>query len=303
MGYGSVKTKIIALFLTCMAMLYPMLTLETLKLLPCRTLGEGTCPRKFMIMDYDIECWRDVRHVQIFWGIAMPMLFMFVLGIPAIILASVLYHRDRMDEKKTHVRLNAIMAGYKIDRKWWGVVVMLRKALFISTGLFLKDFGSMVQIFGGVFVIAVFTYLHFVSDPYITLVSGRDAITSEYTDSKKSDILHKMEGSNLMVEMLTLYSMLLFTDAAVGSSYKIKQGVGVAMFFVNILHMSWLLLCLVMRAHREKKIGKKADKAIMMTLKLTDKTKRKWKRISFLKILKKASRFIGLRVGLVKSPK
>merc|ERR1711871_822204 len=50
--YGSMKTKIIALFLTCMAMLYPMLTLETPKLLPCRTIGEGSCPRKFMIMDY-----------------------------------------------------------------------------------------------------------------------------------------------------------------------------------------------------------------------------------------------------------
>ena len=110
-------------------------------------------------------------------------------------------------------------------------------------------------------------------------MSGRDVITGEYNESEKSDILHKMEGSNLMVEMLTLYSMLLFTDAAVGSSYEIKQGVGVAMFFVNIFHMTWFIVCLLMRAHREKKLGKTASRSVAVAIKLTDKAKSKWKRV------------------------
>lgn len=302
--YGSFTTKIIALFVTVIAMLYPMLTLETLKMLPCRTIGsyqDSSCPRKFMMVDYDIECWRDLRHSHAYWGVAIPMLFMYVLGIPAFVLSAVLYHRDKLDEKKTHVRLNSVMAGFKMNRKWWCVVVMLRKALFISAGLFLKDYGSMIQIFGGVMVIAIFTYLHFVSDPYINIMSGRDANTGAYTNDKLSDILHKMEGSSLMVEMLTLYVMLLFTDAKIGSSYEVKQVVGVCMFLLNNAHLCWMIICLIMRGHREKKFGKKANNLIEKTIRKADQAYSRWIRINMCKSLKKWTfHLMALAVGKTK---
>ena len=62
---------------TVLDMLYPVLTLETLKMLPCTTLyaAPNSCDtRRFMMIDLDIECGRDVRHGMIL-AIAMSEMY------------------------------------------------------------------------------------------------------------------------------------------------------------------------------------------------------------------------------------
>ena len=233
--YGSLFTKCIALMVTVLDMLYPVLTLETLKMLPCTTLyaAPNSCDtRRFMMIDLDIECGRDVRHGMIL-AIAMPMLWIYVLGIPTFALFQIIYHRNQMDDKKTHIRLNAIMAGFKTNKKWWSVVVMMRKALFITAAIMMKDFGPFIQIFSGAFVICIFTYLHFTNAPYIHVWIGVDEETCEYVETIKSDVLHQMEGGSLMIELITLFCMLVMTDKRMGEIHLFKIWLGIFMCVQN----------------------------------------------------------------------
>ena len=160
MYYGSFWTKCVALSVTVFDMLYPVLTLETLKLLPCTTVyrAENECDsRRFMMIDLDIECGRDIRHATILYGFGLPMLWLFVLGIPAMVLLQVFWHRKNLNSKKTHIRFNAIMAGFKLNKKWWTVVVMARKASFIAAAIMLK---ILVHFFKFSVVHLFFVFLH-----------------------------------------------------------------------------------------------------------------------------------------------
>ena len=134
-----------------------------------------------------------------------------------------------MDDKKTHIRLNAIMAGFKTNKKWWSVVVMMRKALFITAAIMMKDFGPFIQIFSGAFVICIFTYLHFTNAPYIHVWIGVDEETCEYVETIKSDVLHQMEGGSLMIELITLFCMLVMTDQRMGEIHLFKIWLGIFM--------------------------------------------------------------------------
>jgi len=206
--YGSLFTKLIALVITVLDNLYPVLTLETLKLLPCTTMFQGENPcdnRKFMMIDLDIECGRDVRHGTILYGFGMPMLWVYVIGIPFVCLTLIIVHRKDLHSPKTHIRLNAIMAGFQVHKKWWSVVVMLRKTCFIAAAIMFKDFGPFLQIFSGAFVVCIFAYLHFINAPYVLIWTGVDEETCEYEETIKTDVLHQMEGSSLMIELITLF--------------------------------------------------------------------------------------------------
>ena len=267
--YGSFLTKIIALFVTVLDMLYPVLTLETLKMLPCTTVYDDTTnpcdSRKFMMIDLDIECGRDVRHGTML-AIAMPMLWIYVLGIPAFALLQILWHRKDLNDKKTHIRLNAILAGFKLDKKWWSVVVMLRKALFITAAIMFKDFGPFIQIFSGAFVVCIFAYLHFVNAPYVEVFTGVDEITCEYVNKHKSDILHQMEGGSLMIELITLFCMLVMTDKRAGEIHILKVWLGIFMFVMNFFHLTKLMQMTLFRSHREMKLGKTLSTALTKSM-------------------------------------
>ena len=267
--YGSMFTKMIALLVTVVDMLYPVLTLETLKLLPCTTIfqAENECDsRKFMMIDLDIECGRDVRHSRIFYGYGIPMLWIYVIGIPMFALFVIVTHRKVLNSPKTHIRLNAIMAGFKLNKKWWSVIVMIRKAMFITAAIMFKDYGPFLQIFSGAFVVCIFTYLHFTNAPYVLVWEGVDEETCEYVENTKTDILHQMEGSSLMIELITLFCMLIMTDARAGEVHELKVLLGIFMFCINMLHMLRMMQQVLYRAHRENKLGKRASRFLQKSM-------------------------------------
>jgi hypothetical protein len=132
-------------------------------------------------------------------------LWVYVIGIPFVCLTLIIMHRKDLHSPKTHIRLNAIMAGFQVHKKWWSVVVMLRKTCFIAAAIMFKDFGPFLQIFSGAFVVCIFAYLHFINAPYVLIWTGVDEETCEYEETIKTDVLHQMEGSSLMIELITLF--------------------------------------------------------------------------------------------------
>merc|ERR1711916_260608 len=80
-----ITTVVVVLFLS-----HPTLTEQTFKLFACRQLGTGS-DDWYLVQDVTIRCYTN-EHYQWVLGLGLPMLFFYVVGIPAFGLMLMRFH-------------------------------------------------------------------------------------------------------------------------------------------------------------------------------------------------------------------
>ena len=196
------KDRRVVIFLVIMFLLYPHLVQTTFRLLSCIRLDED---HWFMNGDMDVQCYTDWRHIRYTMVIGYPMLFVYVLGIPAAAAIIVFVHRNKTDSIHTVRKLHVAVVGYRVERWSWSAISMLQKTAFVAVAVFAKKFGGVVQAYIGLLILGVCLGMHFIFKPYEPIASGYDYDKGEYSSVYKTDKLQSIEAASWMGLVVTLY--------------------------------------------------------------------------------------------------
>jgi hypothetical protein len=146
-------------------MLHPYIVKSAISLITCKEI-EGNS--KWLTANSSIECWQGA-HILYANALFLPMFLIYVLGIPLLLLASVM--RLRLSERR-HV-ITFFTSGYTAARNYWELVVMARKTvLLIALGL-LGSSETRIQMLVGLILLYLCLAVHCEVYPYITLLHNR----------------------------------------------------------------------------------------------------------------------------------
>ncbi|CDW79374.1 UNKNOWN [Stylonychia lemnae] len=97
-----------------------------------------------MKTDLEVLCFQGPHY---FWsyGVAMPAMIVWGLGIP-LFASQLMYHeRHKLDSLETKAKYGFLFRGYKKRFYYWESIVMYRKTLLIFISVFFVSFGVLVQ--------------------------------------------------------------------------------------------------------------------------------------------------------------
>merc|ERR1711865_319839 len=172
---------------------YPMLVKLTLSMLKCPLVGSTP----YLMADLQEPCFQG-RHIKYFMFLTIPLLLLYVLGLPLIAALIVLRNREHLHKKHFYTRYGLLYMGYRPGREWWELVIAFRKVTVVSIG----TFGTIVnavdlQAFIALGTVFLSIIVHLIGQPF---------------DRKKENSrrLHNLEFTALTICWLTFWGGLLF---------------------------------------------------------------------------------------------
>ena len=180
---------------SCVALLYlvwPSLCSQTFSLFACRSVCDDTTT--FLRADLDVSCWTGT-HGHYAVGLGVPMLFIYVIGLPMAALLRVrsMHQTDVMDPEEEKV-YGMFYTAFRKETWWWEGTVAARKIVIALIGVFGTEMGDMQ-----VHLTAMLVFL-------IVLVTSQ----VRPFGGLKHGILHVLEMASLMVSTLFASCLLFF---------------------------------------------------------------------------------------------
>ena len=180
---------------SCVALLYlvwPSLCSQTFSLFACRSICDDATT--FLRADLDVPCGIG-RHLQYALGLGLPMLFLYVIGLPLAALLRVrsMHQTDVMDSEEEKI-YGMFYTAFRKETWWWEGTVAARKIVIALIGVFGTEMGDMQ-----VHLTAMLVFL-------IVLVTSQ----VRPFGGLKHGILHVLEMASLMVRILLVWCLLSF---------------------------------------------------------------------------------------------
>mmetsp|Transcript_3860 Transcript_3860/g.6766 ORF Transcript_3860/g.6766 Transcript_3860/m.6766 type:complete len:1674 (-) Transcript_3860:431-5452(-) len=142
-----IATAAIALF-----MVYPGVSLTTLKLFRCKNLGTD---HSFLVHDMHIQCYTP-EHKYYILVLGVPSILVYIIGIPLVTLAILYRGRKHLTDPRFEIRFAFLYKGYKEEFYWWEMAVITRKILVIFITIYFASSVWLQTLLAlGVLVIAV----------------------------------------------------------------------------------------------------------------------------------------------------
>ena len=192
------------MFASIVALLYliwPGLCSTTFELFSCRSLCGDTDRLRFRI-DLTEVCFEG-RHAAFAWGLGLPMILLYVVGLPvgALVMVWRLHRRAERRKKavekcKGHSTWGLFYSAFRDDTWWWEGTVALRKIGIAMIGVFGAAMGEM-QV--SLTLVLVF---------FVILLT---AVRRPYGESPNGQLLQRLEVSTLCLLYLTLWAASVFT--------------------------------------------------------------------------------------------
>merc|ERR1711871_132464 len=229
---------------------YPTVCNQTFQLLSCIPIGD----RFFMTNDLDIECYVDERHIWYTNYIGMPMLFVYVVGIPAGSAVILYMNRHVLGQFSMRVKYMMLCAGYRPERYYWEVVVMLRKTIMVGIAVFGRRFGVELQAYSGILLLAVCLGLQIHFSPFVLTSTAWDPSKGYHGTGGGLPLLNNLESMALVTNFLTLYLGLLFHTNNEIMTLPMTILLTIFLVSLNLLFMVWAMLMYVHQLHREGRV-------------------------------------------------
>ena len=181
--------------ITCVALLYlvwPSLCSQTFSLFSCRRICDDTIT--FLRADLEVPCGEGI-HFYYAFGLGLPMLFLYVIGLPMAALLRVRrMHQTKHidpDDKKIY---GIFYTAYREDVWWWEGTVAARKIAIALIGVFGAEMGDM--------------QVHLTSMLVVWII----IVTAQVRPfgGRKHGVLHVLEMTSLMASFLTLWAGSIF---------------------------------------------------------------------------------------------
>ena len=189
----------------------------------CRYVGMSDLGKsQYFFLDLQEKC-GSARHLVFGLGVGVPMLLLNAVIVPsAIMLRLRQVGNARLNDASLMLRWGLLHSGYREQRYWWELVVLLRKYLVIVASTFIASDTGQLQLLLFVFIVSL--HLHGVERPY-----GRE--------DPGQQLLHRHEMVSLLLLTLMLWCGLYFATSprACESTQKGWCGfLGVAVLLLNV---------------------------------------------------------------------
>ena len=220
------KDKFIVTVTAIIFLMYPTMCEKAFAMFSCKTIG-GI---EYLQVDLEEPCYES-RHLSMILLLGLPQLFLYVLGLPLLVLKFL--KRNRADLFKNPVvltRWGLFFKGYKEDRYYWELVITLRKVCVVALSVFGRELGVQRQSQVALLLLLVCIILEIIGQPF-----------REVTDSHR--ILKWLEIAALLVEYGTLWCGLMIFQSGPKSEGMnvfmticvVAANIGLTLWFVFVL--------------------------------------------------------------------
>eukprot|EP00949_MAST-11_sp_MAST-11-sp1_P001459 g1459.t1 len=229
----NIRSNFVVSVMVILFMVLPTLNQTAFQLLTCRAVGT-----EFRVAgDFDIECFGST-HVSYILGVATPALLLYSIGVPmaAISLLRRLHRSDKLFEPREKSYSASVYAflygGYKRDRYYWEVVIMVRKVLLNLILVVMASAPPLAQGLVVLMTLLAFKNAHSVYQPY------------------SNDILNRIESLSLMLAVsVLLLGFFLFED---GMPNTFQMAITVIMVGLILISLLAFIAVLFMRVKQSR---------------------------------------------------
>ena len=132
------------------------------------------CPyvngRSYLMADLEEPCFEG-RHVTNIILLTVPQLILYVIGLPAIAAVIVLREPKRRlwSSYSFRMRYGLLFMGYRRERYWWELVIVVRKVTIVMIGTFGTFMGRVdLQAYVALLVVFFSIVVHLIGKPFDT---------------------------------------------------------------------------------------------------------------------------------------
>ena len=167
---------------------YPMLTRLTMSALKCPVIGDGL----WLMADLQEPCFED-RHIAYVMAVTVPCILVYIVGLPVIAFMIIMRNKHRLEEHNFGIRYGLLYLGYRKNREWWEITIVVRKVAIVIVA----TFGTLMravdlQAFVALLVVFVSIITHLVGKPFDM-------------NGEKSRMLHQLEFVSLACCWITFW--------------------------------------------------------------------------------------------------
>jgi len=209
------KDKFVVSLCVLLYLIYPTLCKQAFGLFNCIEVEQD---RYFLLADLEEECWVG-RHVTMVVVVGMFQLLVYVLGLPVIGLYFMYRNRDDLTRHVVTTRYGLFLGGYRTERYYWEVMLVMRKVTVIALSVFGTTVGIRVQVHITSLFILLFMIAQAVWKPFgppgVSSKSGggsrvkRPSLTLFHVPAARYNVLQRIELLSMLVIWLTLWCGLL----------------------------------------------------------------------------------------------
>ena len=175
------KNRIIISVVIALFLLYPSIAIMAMGLFSCYEVDSG---EYWLYKDLRIRCWNG-SHPAWAFGLGIPMILLWVIGLPALGLYIVWYYRERLDDPLVLSRYKILFQGYRKEVFYWEFTNILRKVSIIMINVFLSIYSPIYKAFAGTIALAIILSQQDYVQPYkvkiMNEVEFRESTTSIVT--------------------------------------------------------------------------------------------------------------------------
>jgi hypothetical protein len=201
---------------------HPTMMLESLRMFQWIRLDEGVS-KMLIHMEFD---WYSPEHLRWVMAIALPMLIVWVIGLPVVALIMLIKFRNSLENELVKKYLLLIYQGLKPKVFYWEFVNTLRKFVVLAIAVFLSSQSFNYRILTTMIFLVCFLRVQFYLKPY------------KLNDNNHVDLL------GMLAAAITVYWSLLFIESnKTVNNFTIIWVI--IMYFANIYFIiHWLYLFL-----------------------------------------------------------
>jgi len=161
----------------------------------------------------EVNCGTSTHQSFVIW--AVVMLIVFCIGVPMLALLMLFKYRKSQNEHVQMV-LRFLYDGFKPDRYYWEMVIVLRKFLIVVFIIILRGDQIIHQILGMTFVVQAALLIHVLFRPY---TSGRQ---------------YRLELMSLVAILITLFASLYIYDDSNASTDALSLSLSTIVLVLNV---------------------------------------------------------------------
>jgi hypothetical protein len=144
--------------------------------------------------DLQIVCYEGT-HLYVAYGLALPCIFMWGLGIPATVLVMMRKEEDKLDTVAVKQKFGFLYNGYKRHNYFWEIIIMYRKILCIFIAVFMNRIGIVVQALVLLILLVIFMQANASRRPFAARA------------------LNDIEAMSLATQIVTIYCGIFFISS------------------------------------------------------------------------------------------
>jgi len=223
-----------------MFLMYPTIMIQAFNSFSCYEIND----KYYLVQDINIECYTQ-EHYMILIKYVMPIMVVWVLGFPLMILYLLFKHRDKLDDKDTIIKYGIYYIGLTNKMFYWEIVIVnIRKALFIIIIISLQRANTMYQAVIAIGILYLLLFLLRYMKPY------------------NSEMLYSIDIAATQASILSILLGIFFIDPQMEGRQTAFEIVFLAFILVNAyfimywgIEMSKIIVRKVQAIYRKIKKG------------------------------------------------